>query len=33
MRKLFDDMPEELKAMLGLDKESSPPPHRFKGWK
>lgn len=24
MRKLFDDMPEELKAMLGLDKESSP---------
>jgi hypothetical protein len=31
MRKLFDDMPEELKAMLGLDKESSP--HRFKGWK
>ena len=32
MRKLFDDMPEELKAMLGLDKESSPP-HRFKGWK
>lgn len=24
MRKLFDDMPEELKAMLGLDMESSP---------
>lgn len=24
MRKLFDDMPEELKAMLGIDKESSP---------
>lgn len=24
MRKLFDDMPEELKAMLGLGEESSP---------
>lgn len=32
MRKLFDDMPEELKAMLGIGEESSPP-HRFKGWK
>jgi hypothetical protein len=31
MRKLFDDMPEELKAMLGIGEESSP--HRFKGWK
>lgn len=24
MRKLFDDMPEELKAMLGISEESSP---------
>jgi hypothetical protein len=31
MRKLFDDMPEELKAMLGIGEESSP--HRFKEWK